>query len=203
VIFPVRFSYFDAGHVESFFAPLLSSPAPPHLIVTLSLEPGDHEHLWVEEWAGRNRDPRADDNLGDLGGSTTATASVVPPPGLGPGSQFLRTSLPVPEMTSSPIPANSRLQLIHRGDFRARRGRRVVDERTRPPVDPSRLRGYTAETGSGENFLSNEIFYRTRRIEPAGFPGGHIHVPEPRSAGERADIIEEVRNMITSALPRL
>ncbi len=53
-------------------------------------------------------------------------------------------------------------------------------EQPLPFVDPAHP-GDTAESGSGGNFLSNEIFYRTARLRSTNrpaLPSGHLHIPK-------------------------
>jgi hypothetical protein len=61
-----------------------------------------------------------------------------------------------------------------------------------------------AEEGSGGNYLSNEIFYRTayRRTKLGSSTlTGHFHIPGPQQSNMRIeDIIDEVRQLIARGL---
>ncbi|MEM9267205.1 MAG: DUF4157 domain-containing protein, partial [Cyanobacteria bacterium P01_F01_bin.13] len=170
VIFPVRFADFDQGMVETFFRPFLSGRNAADMVMTISR--GGSREFEVEEFAGRRRSSGGfADNLGRTQGSRR---SPVVPPGVGPGPEFLRTTLPTREIRSelgrtSPLRGETRIREIPTGRQRPRR-------RSRPTS------GSIAVSGSGGGFLSNEIFYRTTLLRSqtgSTIPVGHLHTPNP------------------------
>jgi pyrrolidone-carboxylate peptidase len=91
------------------------------------------------------------------------------------------------------------------------RGRRDAVDRAAGPSA-----GSTAISGSGGNFLSNEIFYRTRLLRDASgssVPMGHLHVPSLDNAGASATaaainaardtIVARIRQILVDTLPSL
>ncbi len=204
VIFPVRFADFNAGMVETFFEPFLTGSHPVHMIMTISQ--GISEDFEVEKYAGRRRTTSARDNLGQPGFSSTSSNSQPQPiPGLVPGPEFLHTTLPnavrgglrqTPlrgETEITEIPANSRQPV------------------NRPSSGPTL--GSIAVKGSGGNYLSNEIFYRTRFLgETSGsqVPIGHLHTPQLDSsagaeefAAARDAIVLRIQKILMDTIPSL
>jgi hypothetical protein len=211
VVFPVRFADFDAGLVERFFRPYLARGGVD-MIMTISQ--GVSPEFEVEEFAGRRRaegrpgDPRdIPENLGQVSGGTEQRPVV--PPGLGPGPEFLRTTLPASARRSlgrtTPNRGESEVREIPRG------GTSPV---TRPTGGPTA--GSTAVAGSGSSFLSNEIFYRTSLLRTetrAQIPVGHLHTPilpapggnvtPQQFAAARAAIVTRIEQILTATLPDL
>ncbi|MCB5181561.1 pyroglutamyl peptidase [Streptomyces antimicrobicus] len=192
VVLPVRYADFDAGIVERAFAPRLTPGAAAaegavgtagtagaaaagtagaaDLITTVSQ--GYPGIFTLEEWAGRSRsaDPYPD-NTGALSGGTRA--HPVTAPGMGPGPEFIRTTLPVDAVTGAvrgpyPVLLNPDVTEIPAG------GTEPVD-RTDGPTPGSR-----AVAGGGGGYLSNEVAYRSNRLRgelAPSVPGGHLHTP--------------------------
>lgn len=219
VIFPVRFEDFNAGRVESFFAPYLTGTNRVDMVMTISM--GGSSEFEVEEFAARRRtiDPGAPDNLGvrgDLAQPTaplpatiggTSTPPTIETPGVAAGPQFLRTTLPPAvrnSLRSTPLAGETEVTEVPRGGTTAVR---------RPTGGPTA--GSTAIEGSGGNYLSNEIFYRTRLLrDTAGstVPLGHLHTPllaSPATAGAAAvtaardAIVARIRQILVDTLPSL
>lgn len=212
VIFPVRFADFDAGIVESFFSPYLAGPNPVDMIMTISQ--GGSSDVEAEQFAGRRRGTSTPDNLSATGGPSSS--QVVVPPGMVAGSEFLETTLPVNQIRSAvgrttPTVGETELTEIPAGQ-------------TAESYVPSggRTPGSTAVGGSGGNYLSNEIFYRTsllrvqsqlanpgRRIVPVG----HLHTPflspsatgisDPQFVAARDAIVTQVEQILRATLPTL
>ncbi|WP_327673983.1 pyroglutamyl peptidase [Kitasatospora sp. NBC_00458] len=170
VLFPVRYGDFDRGIVERAFAPRL---APGHrsadLVTTISQ--GYPGLFTLEAWAGRSRsaDPYPD-NTGTLSGGTRE--HPVTAPGLGPGAEFIATSLPTGPMTAVqqpyPLKVNTTVTEIPAG------ADRPVDRADGPTP------GSRAVAGGGGGYLSNEVAYRTNRLRlelAPQLPGGHLHTP--------------------------
>ncbi|MFJ6483348.1 MULTISPECIES: pyroglutamyl peptidase [unclassified Streptomyces] len=171
VVLPVRYADFDAGMVERAFAPRLAGgPAAADVITTVSQ--GYPGIFTLEDWAGRARsaDPYPD-NVRALSGGTRE--HPVTAPGLGPGPEFIRTTLPAGAVTGAvqspyPVLLNSDVTEIPAG------GTTPVD-RTAGPTPGSR-----AVAGGGGGYLSNEVAYRSNRLRAElapHLPGGHLHTP--------------------------
>jgi pyrrolidone-carboxylate peptidase len=169
VIFPVRFTDFNAGMVENFFRPYLSGTNAPHMIMTISQGGSDFE---VEQSAGRLRASGAPGNEGILGGGQT---TPITPPGLSTTDPLtLPTTLPAAEM------------------------RRVLG-RSLPTAGEIDL---SASGGSGGDYLSNEIFYRTRLLRDRNnslVKMGHLHIPHP-SVTPVSQVITTVENILKNVL---
>lgn len=171
VVLPVRYADFDAGMVERAFAPRMAGgPASADIITTVSQ--GYPGIFTLEDWAGRARsaDPYPD-NVRALSGGTRE--HPVTAPGLGPGPEFIRTTLPAGAVTAAvqspyPVLLNSDVTEIPAG------GSTPVD-RTDGPTPGSR-----AVAGGGGGYLSNEVAYRSNRLRSElapHLPGGHLHTP--------------------------
>ncbi|RSS80020.1 pyroglutamyl peptidase [Streptomyces sp. WAC06614] len=173
VVLPVRYADFDAGIVERAFAPRMAAaagPGPADLITTVSQ--GYPGIFTLEEWAGRSRsaDPYPD-NTGALSGGTRNRP--VTAPGMGPGPEFIRTTLPVDTVTGAvqspyPVLLNPDVTEIPAG------GTEPVDRADGPTP------GSRAVAGGGGGYLSNEVAYRSNRLRgelAPQLPGGHLHTP--------------------------
>lgn len=171
VVLPVRYADFDAGMVERAFAPRMAGgPASADIITSVSQ--GYPGIFTLEDWAGRARsaDPYPD-NVRALSGGTRERP--VTAPGLGPGPEFIRTTLPAAAVTGAvqtpyPVLLNSDVTEIPAG------GTAPVD-RTDGPTPGSR-----AVAGGGGGYLSNEVAYRSNRLRAElapHLPGGHLHTP--------------------------
>ncbi|MFF1556421.1 pyroglutamyl peptidase [Streptomyces sp. NPDC058279] len=171
VVLPVRYADFDAGIVERAFAPRLTGgPASADVITTVSQ--GYPGIFTLEAWAGRARsaDPYPD-NTGALSGGTRE--HPVTAPGLGPGAEFIGTTLPTDAVTGAvqapyPVLRNTEVTEIPAGAT-------APVDRADGPTPGSR-----AVAGGGGGYLSNEVAYRSNRLRvelaPA-MPGGHLHTP--------------------------
>jgi pyrrolidone-carboxylate peptidase len=190
VVFPVRYTDFDAGIVEDAFRPhLVAGPQRADVFVTTSQgRPGAFD---LEVWNGRRRSTPADrgDN-NNLWGGGTPTAPVVFP-GVGPGPEFIRTTLPHEAM----LAADQR-------PFPVRRNPSVTETPAGESAPVTRPDGPTpgsiAVAGSGGGYLSNESAYRTTRLREAigaDLPGGHVHTPvltmDPANTTEITDPVFE------------
>ncbi|MET9698470.1 pyroglutamyl peptidase [Streptomyces sp. NPDC006529] len=170
VVLPVRYADFDAGIVERAYGPRLA-PGPRAADMITSISQGYPGIFTLEAWAGRARsaDPYPD-NADALSGGTYE--HPVTAPGLGPGAQFLRTSLPTDTMTAvqSPYPVrlNTQVSEIPAGQ------EETVDREDGPSP------GSRAVAGGGGGYLSNEVAYRSNRLRlelNPRLPGGHLHTP--------------------------
>ncbi|TDU80005.1 pyroglutamyl peptidase [Streptomyces sp. KS 21] len=174
VVLPVRYADFDAGIVERAFAPRLAGapggPGAADVITTISQ--GYPGLFTLEAWAGRSRsaDPYPD-NTGSLSGGTRE--HPVTAPGLAPGAEFIRTTLPTAAATGavqSPYPV-----LLNTAVTEIPAGATAPVDREDGPTPGSR-----AVEGGGGGYLSNEVAYRSNRLRgdlAPQLPGGHLHTP--------------------------
>ncbi|MFE7182076.1 pyroglutamyl peptidase [Streptomyces erythrochromogenes] len=171
VVLPVRYADFDAGMVERAFAPhLAAGPAQADIITTVSQ--GYPGIFTLEDWAGRARsaDPYPDNARALSGGTRERPVTA---PGLGPGPEFIRTTLPAGAVTAAvqtpyPVLLNSDVTEIPAGAT-------APVDRTDGPTPGSR-----AVAGGGGGYLSNEVAYRSNRLRAElapHLPGGHLHTP--------------------------
>jgi pyrrolidone-carboxylate peptidase len=182
-IMPVRYRDFDARIVENAVEPNLNQI---ELLMTCSQ---GGVHFEVERFASKNRGAFKDNELKPNTG-TPIPGTNLTDPGLS-GPQFLESTLPYERVITSDIttrtglPFSAAHALILDQSFDA-----INPIASNPPPNsvndvqtwkklPFVIMG-TAIRGSGDNFLSNEIFYRTAllrsNIRPA-LPSGHVHVP--------------------------
>ncbi|MFJ7207165.1 pyroglutamyl peptidase [Streptomyces sp. NPDC098789] len=170
VVLPVRYADFDAGIVERAYGPRLAA-GPRAADMITSISQGYPGIFTLEDWAGRARsaDPYPD-NAAALSGGTRD--HPVTAPGMGPGAEFLRTTLPTDAMAAvqSPFPVrlNTTVTEIPAGQ------ERPVDREDGPTP------GSRAVAGGGGGYLSNEVAYRSNRLRGElnpRLPGGHLHTP--------------------------
>ncbi|MFD9568343.1 pyroglutamyl peptidase [Streptomyces sp. NPDC059982] len=170
VVLPVRYADFDAGIVERAYGPRLAA-GPRSADMITSISQGYPGLFTLEAWAGRARsaDPYPD-NANALSGGTYD--HPVTAPGMGPGAEFLRTSLPTDAMTAVqapyPVRLNTAVSEIPAG------GTGPVDREDGPTP------GSRAVAGGGGGYLSNEVAYRSNRLRlelRPDLPGGHLHTP--------------------------
>ena len=164
LIFPVRYTDFDLGCVERVFTPILQSSSTK-LVVTASM---GRDGFDFERFPAKCRGSNQLDNQNvDI----TSRPQVFDPPLDGPS--FVEFSLPVPQLletgpseTYIRITDNRKVATIEDGQFEA--------------ASLNQLAAKQAIAGSGGNFLSNEIAYRTLRLQSelqTTIPMGHLHVP--------------------------
>ncbi|MFE2141337.1 pyroglutamyl peptidase [Streptomyces sp. NPDC059456] len=172
VVLPVRYADFDAGIVERAFAPRLAGGHGAAADVITTVSQGYPGIFTLEAWAGRSRsaDPYPD-NTGSLSGGTRE--HPVTAPGLGPGAEFIRTTLPTEAATGSvrsPYPV-----LLNTAVTEIPAGATAPVDREDGPTPGSR-----AVEGGGGGYLSNEVAYRSNRLRgelAPQLPGGHLHTP--------------------------
>ncbi len=212
-VFPVRYADFNEGIAERHLGPYLTGSRPADMIITISMGAGSDFEL--EEFAGRRRSVESGEfeNLGVAGGGTEA--SPLEAPGLGPGPEFLRTN--VPAGTLAAMRRTVKRTTATEGETAVREIRPKSTTVSRSVKGPTA--GSTAVAGSGGGFLSNEIFYRARRLQSATQTGQdrttlvvHIHTPrvdapDPTDRApydrRRNEIVRRVREMIEAALGTL
>ncbi|MFL6075887.1 MAG: hypothetical protein ACJ73S_21050 [Mycobacteriales bacterium] len=207
VVLPVRYADFDQGIVEDAFRPhYLAGPQRADMVTTISQgRPGRFD---LEVWNGRRRDVVSIGDNDNVWGGGTATAPVVFP-GVGPGPEFLRTSLPVDAMAAAgtaPFPVNVDVPVVE-----------IPAGGTGPVTRPDGpTPGSIAVEGSGGGYLSNEVAYRDTLLRDElvpGLPAGHLHTPvltmaaddtadltDPTFEKNRADIAAQVEQLLRAGL---
>ena len=186
-ILPVRFEDFDAGIAED----LLTQPFASGVALALTISMG-RDQFDLERFPGRRRSAESLDNRDLAGGGTPS--KPLPPPGID-GPEFLENSLPTTAMTTAggrwPVRDNRHVHSLERGE--------VIAESL------SDLRNDTAVAGSSGGFLSNEIAYRSLRLQQrlgVRFPLGHVHTPKlvGHDAAVEGHMVAQIRAMIEAAL---
>ncbi len=206
-VFPVRYAEFDAGWVESFFQPFLASTSPPNMIMTISQGGKAFE---VEHYASVSRGRHTGNVREPATGSPRGSTGVLLPPGLAGAPEFTETTLPEAAIRtalgrSAPLPGEVEATEMPRGQ---------TTPRTFTPATGGPSAGSIAITGSGSDYLSNEIMYRTTLIRDRSanktVPVGHLHTPilslpksgiaDPAFEKQRNDIINAIRKILTEVL---
>jgi pyrrolidone-carboxylate peptidase len=213
-VFPVRYADFEANIVEVAVENLITSLSA---LVTIS-QNGSVDQYELERWAGKNRDKLNPDNNNSSGngGITDATrsGSINTPPDArtATGAQFIETTLLVYQViTSDPATqtligpgggaGNQTPFLIDQSYQVLRTSTPIVVGEVRPSPQPGTddafkevadkpTQSKLARSGSGGNFLSNEIFYRTaleRFRHKRTLPSGHIHIPPLESTPDATE----------------
>ena len=196
-IVPVRFQDFDEGLIEREFEPLLRQGAHD-LLVTVSM---GRDGFDLERFPGRRRSAAVTDNRNVLTGASDTNPLV--PDLLGEplaGPEFVEFSLPAQAMAATAGPYavrdNRRVKTLGRGEFDA--------------ASLEALAGETAVSGSGGGYLSNEISYRSVRLNEAlareldrqPLPLGHLHTPRVAGFDREAElaIVAQIRNLLTAGV---
>lgn len=197
VVFPVRFSDFDQGLIEKVITSSIHSKV---MIMTCSQGRYFYD---VDRFASKRRASNFPDNnnivksSGDLGITGDEYFESTLPYEFVITSDLLTRRLPDPESPTDQLPfvMNQSYRLANytggtsAGSFRDLPDANSPDGYTKL-VNESPFPNRPLQRGSGGNFLSNEIFYRTSRvrsqIRPL-LPTGHFHIPPvenfPRTRG--------------------
>ncbi len=193
MIFPVRYADFDEFCIENVLEPLLQSDSTA-LVLTVSM---GREGFDLERFPAKCRGAKRPDNQ-DVVASQMADA--FDPPLNGPS--FYEFSLPIEAMLSkissesqSRISDNRLVTTVEDGAFEA--------------TSLDALAGKNALSGSGGNFLSNEISYRALNLQSklgTNIPMGHVHVPRVSGYNEnqvRQDFttLKEILSILASLVP--
>src|SRR6185369_5181961 len=193
-IFPVRYDDFDHNIAENVVGPNINSIA---LLMTTS-QGGDS--FDVDRFAGKNRGAVSPNDIADNNHRRVSVPGTDPGGLTAGGAQFLESTLPYERVITSDLstrtgqPFSAANPFILNQAFVILGGNSHVHPNS-PNLEetfkklPFVLEG-TADSGSGGNFLSNEIFYRTALLRshtrPA-LPSGHLHVPivgnQPQTLG--------------------
>ncbi|MBL7745890.1 MAG: DUF4157 domain-containing protein [Chitinophagaceae bacterium] len=209
-IFPVRYHDFDQGIVERYFSSFLSGANRADMIMTISLNPNisftlgsggsgspAHGNLFFDHWAARQRGGGSDNN----GLTSTDTALETNLSARYPGTtsrrdEFINSSLPFGNMMAAAV--NHSFSGVNTT------GAPVNNDVGNASGNPA---GLNAVSGSGGNYLSNEIFYRVRLLQinqtpVSTIPMGHLHVPLTAVADYPA-LVARVRLLLTQSLTNL
>ena len=206
-VFPVRYAEFDAGWVESFFQPFLTSSSPPNMIMTISQGGAAFE---VEHYASVSRGQHTGNVREPATGSLRGKTGVLLPPGMTGAPEFTETTLPETAIRtalgrSAPLPGEVEATEMPAGK---------TTTRTFTPTTGGPTAGSTAIEGSGGDYLSNEIMYRTTLVRDRSgnksVPVGHLHTPAmglPKSGvtdaafeKQRNDIVDTIKKILTEVL---
>ena len=164
MIFPVRYHDFDEGCIERVLTPILQDPRVK-MLITVSM---GRENFDLERFPARCRGSQQPDNAGQIVAPGDKLESI---PNDAPA--FVEFSLPVDNIRfrlssfdEITVNDNRVVETSGQGRFSANN----LDE----------LRDQQPIAGSGGNFLSNEISYRSLVLKKqlkCSIPVGHIHVP--------------------------
>ena len=190
MIFPVRYVDFDGFCVESALKPIISSNSTA-LVITVSM---GREGFDLERFPAKCRGAKRPDNQ-----DVVVTHSFDPPLD---GPSFLEFSLPITEMLDM-VSTESRSRISDNRQIS------TVEDGAIDASDLSFLDGKRAISGSGGNFLSNEISYRALNLQVklgTTIPMGHIHVPRIVGYNEnqvRQDFatFKEIMSALASLVP--
>ena len=164
MIFPVRYSDFDGFCIENVLEPLLKSESTA-LIVTVSM---GRDGFDFERFPAKCRGATQPDNQ-DIDITQFVNPFDLPLD----GPSFVEFSLPVEEALQK-MSTRSRLRTTDN------RSVATSEDGAFEASSLSILEGKHAFSGSGGNFLSNEISYRTLNLQAklgTQVPMGHVHVP--------------------------
>lgn len=207
VVLPVRYPDFNEGIVEDAFSAHLG-PGPQRADLVSTTSQGRVGRFDLEVYNGRRRSTIYPDNLNGWGGGTFTQPAVHP--GVGPGAEFIRSTLPLEAMqiagTEGPFPVN-----VNTGIVEIPVGATAPVRRLDGPTE-----GSIAVEGGGGGYLSNESAYRVTRLlttvrNPQ--PGGHLHLPvmafgpdnsteitDPVFETNRADIVAETEKILLAGV---
>ena len=230
VVIPVRYADFDRNLIETMANSILLNSIA--MLMTCSDNSG-RPFYDVERWAGKMRGTGITDNNAIFKGPPTRGGTIAPGGAAAGGPQFLESTLPyefviaTPTDTldgplgSTPFVMDQSYQVVGGASFPSPQTSDNAEQKIAWCTKLiQQTPGGTALTGSGGNYLSNEIFYRvalaredTRPTLPPGreiVPTGHFHVPSTDldPAGTGPDLISGVtealnRLLAAAILPRL
>jgi len=194
-VMPVRFSDFDAGMIETLFTPLLEQGGLD-LVVTISM---GRDAFDLERFPGKRRSAQVSDNANVFTGAS-ALNPMIPMLGSEPldGPEFVEFSLPAAAMTAVAEP----------WQVRDNRNVTTLEQGAAAPAMLSELDDLTAVSGSGGGYLSNEMSYRTVRLNQklgSGVAIGHLHTPRVQGFDVRTELamVEQIRRILIAAVESL
>lgn len=190
VVYPVRYYDFDQGIVEKTLEGIFSLE---NLVLGITASMGK-DSCRLEHFAGGRRSSKMRDNDGQKTGGTIEQ----PLPIEHGGPEFVECSLPVLAMSKVRLRwstiDNRRVRTLEAGEFEA--------------DSLGQLQNLTAVEGSGGGFLSNEVSYRSLRLQErlsVSFPLGHVHVPQISGTDTEIEfaIVKQMRNIISVAIDQV
>ncbi|MDE3273610.1 hypothetical protein [Pseudoalteromonas sp. G4] len=192
VIVPVRYEDFDNGEIESLLAPIYLG-GNVDLVSTVSM---GREHFDLERFPGKRRSVTAPDNLNVLSGGTKEAPIISKLAGETlSGDEFVEFSLPVTAMQKAKgkyqVIDNLKVVTLEKGELQ--------------PKLLAELDGQTAVSGGGGGYLSNEISYRSIRLQNqlgTKVPTGHIHTPRIKEFDNETNkaIVNQIEEMLKQAI---
>ena len=192
VIVPVRYEDFDNGEIESLLSPIYLR-GNVDLVSTISM---GREHFDLERFPGKRRSVTAPDNLNVLSGGTKEAPIISMLAGESlSGDEFVEFSLPVTAMQKAKgkyqVIDNLKVVTLEKGELQ--------------PKLLSELDGLTAVSGGGGGYLSNEISYRSIRLQNqlgTKVPTGHIHTPRIKEFDDETNkaIVNQIEEMLKQAI---
>jgi pyrrolidone-carboxylate peptidase len=193
MIFPVRYADFDDFCIENTFQSILNSDSVA-LVVTVSM---GREGFDLERFPAKCRGSSQPDNQ-----DIVITQLSEPFEPLLDGPSFLEFSLPAEAMLRK-LSADTRARVSDK------RHVTTIEDGAVETSSLSSLASKHAISGSGGNFLSNEISYRALNLQSklgASIPMGHIHVPRVLGYVEsqvRRDfaLFKEMLSVLVSLVP--
>jgi pyrrolidone-carboxylate peptidase len=220
-VLPVRYKDFDDGLVENAVTANLG------LIVMMMTVSQGRNFYDVERWAAKNRGRVALDNSNllnpgtavvDPANPTTSTGLTDPGGRTASGVQFIKTTLPFgnvitqdlvsrtgpPFSIATPLILNQAYWVLG-GTHHPKPGDANPQETWKE--DPADIPTGISREGSGNNFLSNEVFYRTalvRSTNRSSLPSGHLHIPPVGTAPQTLGpaVLTAVETVIRKLLER-
>ena len=193
MVFPVRYADFDEFCIENVLKPLLQSDSTA-LVLTVSM---GREGFDLERFPAKCRGAKRPDNQ-DV--AVSQTTDVFDPPLDGPS--FYEFSLPIEAMFS-------KMSTESKSRISDNRLVTTVEDGAIDATSLDALEGKHALSGSGGDFLSNEISYRTLNLQSklgTNIPMGHVHVPRVSGYNEhqvRQDFatFKEILSILASLVP--
>ncbi len=206
-IFPVRYFDFDKNVVENLIEEYLINNSID-MIVSLSLN-GSKKYFDLERFAGKFRGG-FEDNL-NIGNSSNLLVQ------LSNGDEFYETTLPTEKIVTAQVANNfnindiSNQKIFYDQSYSTLNGNQrshVTIDNAQPNTNIdsfsiTEING-NSQTGSGSNYLSNEIFYRIARKRVgvgSNVKTGHYHIANQNTAGwDLQSVLEEVENALIRSL---
>lgn len=184
-MFPVRYADFDDRMAEHVLTPHYRSGAQQADMV-MTVSQGRIGVFDLEVYNGRRRSVSSIGDNNNVQGGGTYTKPIVPP-GMSPGPEFLKSSLPYDQMAKASVPPFT--TRVHTAVVEIPKGETDPVVRVDGPT-----KGSTAVEGGGGGYLSNEMAYRNtllRKEYLSSMPAGHLHVPVLQfGAGNPDDITD-------------
>ena len=211
MIFPVRYEDFDKGYVERYIYPHLHEV---DMIVTISQ--GRHWYYDIERFAGSWRGEKHNDNMNKTKIKVTYyhvieslnNESIIEPTLFVP--PYFETTLPFDFMFEKgrefeiPVIFNQYLTMVGMDNPIIEKG--ILDDDCSLKTIDKEIREKDKIIGSGDDFLSNEIFYRVSLLRNNCNPtlkSGHLHVPVLFDVFNIEKVLSETTKLLEYALKKL